>query len=658
MRRLQAAPVAGRRMMYQRKTVRLCTLALLLSLPVLAQYLPVAANLTVEGIPPIPLSLYERLEQYREFRSASLLDWHPTRREILISTRFGDVPQVHHVAMPAGARTQLTFFSDRVTGASYQPADGSFVLFSKDTGGGEFYQLHRFDPAGGRYTLLTDGKSRNTAVTWVRDGSRIAWASTQRNGRDTDIWIMDPRDRASARLLVEVSGGGWEPVEWSPDGRRLLIAETKSVNESSLFLVDPASGAKEPVTPPEPPAYYGSAAFAGDGKGIYLITDRDSNFRRLAYLNLASRQLRFLRPDLRRDIARMAITKDGRRLAYVVNEDGAEVLHVLDTATEKELSLPKLPYGVIGGLRWHNNGRDLGFTFASARSPSDVYSIDVEAGTLTRWTFSETGGLNAAEFSEPELIRWKSFDGLTITGFLYLPPKRFAGPRPVILNIHGGPEGQSQPTFLGRNNYYLNELGIALIYPNVRGSTGFGKKFVNLDNGYKREDSVRDIGALLDWIAGDPRLDSKRILVTGGSYGGYMTLAVMTHYSDRLCCGVDVVGISNFVTFLERTEAYRRDLRRAEYGDERDPKMREFLLSISPANNARKITKPLFVVQGKNDPRVPASESQQMVAAIRANGGTVWFLMADDEGHGFANKKNQDFQFAATVLFVERYLLK
>jgi dipeptidyl aminopeptidase/acylaminoacyl peptidase len=309
-------------------------------------------------------------------------------------------------------------------------------------------------------------------------------------------------------------------------------------------------------------------------------------------------------------------------------------------------------------LRWHNNGRDLGFTFSSARSPSDVYSIDVEAGTLTRWTFSETGGLNAAEFSEPELIRWKSFDGLTITGFLYLPPKRFPGPRPVIVNIHGGPEGQSQPAFLGRNNYYLNELGIALIYPNVRGSTGFGKEFVNLDNGYKREDSVRDIGALLDWIAADPRLDSKRILVTGGSYGGYMTLAVMTHYSDRLCCGVDVVGISNFVSFLERTEAYRRDLRRAEYGDERDPKMREFLLSISPANNARKITKPLFVVQGKNDPRVPASESQQMVAAIRANGGTVWFLMADDEGHGFAKKKNQDFQFAATVVFLERYLLK
>jgi dipeptidyl aminopeptidase/acylaminoacyl peptidase len=469
---------------------------------------------------------------------------------------------------------------------------------------------------------------------------------------------MDPRDPATARLLVEVSGGGWQPVDWSPDGRRLLIGEGKSVNESALYLVDPSSGAKERITDPEPVAYYGSAEFAADGKGLYLITDRDSNFRRLAYLDLDTRKLRFLRPDLRRDVTQTALSRNGRRLAYVVNEDGAERLHVLDTGSGQELPLPKLPYGVIGGLRWHNNNRDLGFTFASARSPSDVYSIDVEAGTLTRWTYSETGGLNAGEFSEPELIRWKSFDGLTISGFLYMPPQRFQGPRPVIINIHGGPEGQAQPTFLGRNNYYLNELGIALIYPNVRGSTGFGKEFVNLDNGFRREDSVKDIGALLDWIAGEPRLDHKRILVTGGSYGGYMTLAVMTHYNDRLCCGVDVVGISNFVTFLERTESYRRDLRRVEYGDERDPKMREFLLSISPANHAHKITKPLFIVQGKNDPRVPASESQQMAAAIRRNGGTVWFLMADDEGHGFAKKKNQDFQFAATVLFVEQYLLR
>lgn len=640
------------------RILSLVVLAALLPLLGFAQNLPVPGNLTVEGIPAIPMSLYERLGQYGEFRTASLLDWHPVNREMLIGTRFADVPQIHRVTMPAGARTQLTFSPERAIGGQYHPVTGESFLFSKDVGGGEFYQIYRFDGKTGRSTLLTDGKSRNTSEIWSRDGSRFAYASTKRNGQDTDIYVMNPANPASARLLVEVQGGGWVPVDWSPDGKRLLVVEWKSVNESALFLVDPDTGAKERITPTDSPSYYSVAEFAADGKSLYVITDRESDFLRLARLDLASRKLAFLRPGVQRDLSTLAVSKDGRRLAYVVNEDGAEVLYVMDTASGKDLPLPKLPYGTIGGLRWHHNNRDLGLSLSSARSPSDVFSIDVDKATLTRWTTSETGGLNAAEFSEPELIRWKSFDGLMISGFLYAPPARFAGPRPVIINIHGGPEGQTQPSFLGRNNYYLNELGAAIIFPNVRGSTGFGKKFVNLDNGFKREDSVKDIGALLDWIAARPGLDSKHVMVTGGSYGGYMTLASMTHYNDRLACGVDVVGISNYVTFLERTEAYRRDLRRVEYGDERDSKMREFLTAVSPATNARKITKPMMIVQGKNDPRVNVKESEQMVAAIRSNGGKVWYLMADDEGHGFAKKKNQDFQFAATVLFVNEHLLK
>ncbi|MEO7650477.1 MAG: prolyl oligopeptidase family serine peptidase, partial [Bryobacteraceae bacterium] len=247
--------------------------------------------------------------------------------------------------------------------------------------------------------------------------------------------------------------------------------------------------------------------------------------------------------------------------------------------------------------------------------------------------------------------------GRAISGFLYVPSKRFDGPRPVIINIHGGPAAQSRPGFLARDNYYLNELGVALIYPNVRGSTGYGKTYLDLDDGAKREDSVKDIGALLDWIAARKDLDAARVMVTGGSYGGYMTLASLVHYNARLRCGVDVVGISNWVTFLERTESYRRDSRRREYGDERKPEMRELLLRISPANHADQISKPLFIVTGRNDPRVPASEGEQMAAAIRAKGGIAWHLIAEDEGHGFAKKKNQDFQFASTVLFIQRYLL-
>jgi len=261
-------------------------------------------------------------------------------------------------------------------------------------------------------------------------------------------------------------------------------------------------------------------------------------------------------------------------------------------------------------------------------------------------------------FPEAELVRWKSFDGKMISGFLYKPPAKFTGKRPVLVVIHGGPEGQSQPTFLGRSNYYLNELGIALIYPNVRGSTGYGKTFSLLDNGFKRADTYKDIDALFDWIATRPELDTDHIAATGGSYGGHMTLAVATFYSDRIRCSVDIVGPSNLVTLLEHTEAYRRDLRRLEYGDERDPKMRTYLQRISTMNNLEKIKKPMFVIAGRNDPRVPVSESQQIFDALKKQGTPAWFLMAKDEGHGFRKKPNQDYQFYATVQFLQEYLLK
>lgn len=618
---------------------------------------PVPSNLKAEGIPPIPASLMEKLNRYSEARTAFLLDWHPVRREILISTRFGEVPQIHRVAMPGGARTQLTFFPDRVGGGRFDPRGGEAILFSKDVGGAEFFQIFRQDLKTGDIALLTDGKSRNTGLVWSPSGRRIVYSSTRRNGKDTDLYVADPSDPASTRLLLEVEGGGWSAVDWSPDETRLTVVEFRSVNDTSLYLVDAATGNKELLTPPGEKAAYTGGYFDKDGKGIYLATDRDAEFLRLAYMDLATRKIEVLRGDLDWDVDDIALSRDGRRLAYTVNEEGISKLHVMDTATRKHLALPAVPVGVIGGLRWHDNSRELGFTLSSARSPADVYSLDVETGKFERWTFSETGGLNPESFSEPELIRWKSFDGRMISGFLYRPPAKFQGPRPVIIKIHGGPEAQYRPGFLGADNYFLNELGVAIIQPNVRGSAGYGKTFLQLDNGMKREDAVKDIGALLDWIRARPDLDKDRIMVTGGSYGGYMTLAVMTHYSDRVRCGLDVVGISNFVTFLERTEAYRRDLRRAEYGDERDPKMREFLLKISPLTNAHRITRPMFIVQGKNDPRVPASESEQMVAAIRNNRVPVWYLLAEDEGHGFTKKKNRDIQLAATVLFVEQHLL-
>jgi prolyl oligopeptidase PreP (S9A serine peptidase family) len=601
----------------------------------------------------------QELSRYGEFRGASLLDWHPVKHEILINTRFGDVGHLHRVGMPMGARTQITFGPERVAGGVFEPTKGEYLVYGQDSGGGEFFQLFRLDLKTRKPTLLTDGKSRNIGGLFSRDGQWICYCSTLRNGTDTDIWIMDPLKPEGARMALQVQGGGWHALAWSPDGKSLLVENGIRATETELFRLDVASGKKERLSLHGKVAAYANATFSVDGKGVFLTTDLDSEFQRLAYLDLATRKFRFLKPSLKWDVSELALSRDGKSLAYQVNEDGLSVLRVMNTLSGKDLPLPKLPKGGVFGMSWHHNSQDLAFTINGAQSPSDVYSIHLPTQKLSRWTQSETGYADASSFSDPELVRLKSFDGLGISGFLYRPSiTRFPGPRPVIINIHGGPEGQFKPMYLGQNNYLINELGCAILFPNVRGSDGYGKTFLDLDNGFKREDSVKDIGAFLDWVSKQPSLDKSRVMVTGGSYGGYMTLACMTNFNDRFRCGLDVVGISNFVTFLENTQGYRRDLRRVEYGDEREPKMREFLIHISPTTNASKITKPMFIVQGKNDPRVPFTEATQMVEVIRKNHGPVWYLEAADEGHGFAKKANRDIQFAATVLFVKEYLIK
>jgi dipeptidyl aminopeptidase/acylaminoacyl peptidase len=617
-------------------------------------------NLIVEGIPKIPASLADTVDRYSNFRGASLDSWDPAKREMLISTRFADTSQIHLVKMPGGARTQITFYADRVAGAQYSPTRDESFVFSKDVGGGEFFQLYRYDIATGDATLLTDGKSRNTDPIWSHAGDKMVYASTRRTGNDLDLYVVNPADPKSDHLLAQLQGGGWSALDWSPDGQKILANEGISANESYVWLVDAASGEKTLLTPKggDVKIAYNGGRFSKDGKGIYVTSDKDSEFLRLTYIDLATKQHTYLTSNIPWDVDEFDLSNDGRTIAFVTNEDGLGVLHLLDTKTRREKPVPSLPKGLVSGISWHKNNRDLGFSISSAQTSSDVYSLDVQSGKVERWTFSETGGLNTAGFPEPELIHWKSWDARAISGFLYRPPAKYTGKRPVIINIHGGPEGQFRPGFVGRWNYYLNELGVAMIAPNVRGSTGYGKTFLALDNGFLREGSYQDINTLLDWIQTQPDLDSSRVMITGGSYGGFMTLAVATNYNDRICCSVDVVGPSNLVTFLEHTSGYRQDLRRVEYGDERDPKMRAFLERIAPANKARNITKPLFVIAGKNDPRVPVSESQQMVNIVRQNGTPVWWLMAKDEGHGFAKKKNQDYQFDATVMFVKEYLLK
>jgi dipeptidyl aminopeptidase/acylaminoacyl peptidase len=645
------------------KLAMACAVGLLAGAPLAAAQeaaLSPPESIVADGLPKVPAALVETAGRYGAYRSATLADWNPAKREMLVATRFGDTPQLHLVSAPGGARRQLTFFADAVSNGRFHPNGGDYIVFMKDTGGGEWYQLYRYDLKTGDVALLTDGKSRNLMGPWSSKGDELAYMSTRRTGKDTDLWIMNPADAKTDHLLVKLEGGGWEPLDWSPDDKKILLKEELSINESYLWLADTATGEKTALTPRggKEKVSYGDAAFSKDGRGVYLTTDRDSEFHRLAYLDFASQQPKYLTTQIPWDVEAFSLSHDGKRIAFVTNQAGASVLHVRSRGSESDAGLPKLPAGVIGALRWQHDGRELGFSIVNARGPGDVYSIDVPSGKLARWTSSETA-VETEAFPEAELVTWKSFDGKEISGFLYRPPAaRFPGKRPVLVVIHGGPEGQSQPIFLGRGNYYLNELGVALVYPNVRGSTGYGKTFSLLDNGSKREDTYRDINALFDWIGGQNDLDAGRVCVTGGSYGGHMTLAVATFYSDRIRCSVDIVGMSNLVTFLEHTEAYRRDLRRVEYGDERDPKMREYLEKIAPMNHVDRIKKPMLVIAGKNDPRVPVSESMQIVAALKKAGTPVWFLMATDEGHGFRKKVNQDFQFYATIEFLKEYLLK
>lgn len=615
----------------------------------------------LEDAPEVPERVVDALNRYQNVRSASLVDW-AEDGGIFVGTRFGDVGQIHRVDVPGGARRQLTFFDEPANGIDRRPG-GSEVLFSMDEGGSEFYQLWLLDPATGETRRLTDGESRNSGAEWSRDGSRIAWTSTRRDGRSNDVWAMEVADTASARLVFEAPDGTyWGPADWSADGERLLIANYVSITDSRVWLLDLATGESRRLAGgEEPAAWLGVApAFDPEGDGVFLATDAEGEFRTLVHLDLASGEITPITGDIEWNVDDFAIAPDGSRAAFVVNEDGIDRLYLMDPATFEHARVEAIPTGLMGGLEFSEEGSRLAMTLNTATTPSDAFVLELgeaptAAGELVRWTHSEVGGLDTDRFVRPELVHYESFDGREIPAFVYRPDGE--GPHPVIVYVHGGPESQFRPGFSSTFQLWADVLGAAVVAPNVRGSSGYGKTYVALDNGRNREDSVRDVGALLDWVAGQPDLDADRVAVYGGSYGGYMVLASLVHFGDRLRAGVDYVGISNFVTFLENTQDYRRDLRRPEYGDERDPEMREFLETISPANRASEITSALFVVQGANDPRVPASESEQIVREVRERGRPVWYMLAENEGHGFAKKPNRDLLAQLVVLFFEEHLL-
>jgi len=632
------------------------------------------ANLVVQGIPPVPQSLADAIGRYNDFRGHGFADWHPTQREMLVSHRKAgaNTAQIFRVTTPLSEGQQLTDGVDPVARATYEPRHGNYIVFERATGGNEVAQIYRLplNAASAQPVLLTNPDERHSINTWLRKSGRLIYSSVPidrtaqggtRSKITTTLWLMDPEKPEGRRKLAELDGGGWAASRPSPDERLVSLTRYLSANESQIWMMDLDSGVAKQVAPAvgsqEAKATYSPAGWSADGRSLWIASDRAGEFRELMKLDLASGRIDRVSSHIPWDVSGVTLTEDGARLAAQFNVDGRDELRFFDAATAKEVPAPAaLPNGNVGGASFHRSRGELAFSISNAQGPSQIYSMGAD-GKIEQWTRA-SGAVDTSGFSEQKIVRWKSFDGTTISGLLTAPPKKFTGKRPVLISIHGGPESQATFGFLGRSAYYVQELGMALIQPNVRGSSGYGKSFLAMDNGFKREDSVKDIGALLDWIATQPDLDASRVLVTGGSYGGYMTLAVATNYADRIAGAIDVVGISHFVTFLNNTESYRRDLRRVEYGDERDPAMRAHLEKISPLTNAARIKKPLFVIQGKNDPRVPYTEAEQIVETVRKGGTPVWYLRAENEGHGFQKKDNQDFQFYSTVLFMQQTVLK
>ena len=612
-------------------------------------------QLVLENIPEPPPGLVESLRSYENVRAANFEDW-LADGSMLISTRFGQTVQLHHVGYPGGAREQITFYDEPIADALARPGTADRFLFRRDTGGAEYFQIYLATLAGAA-ELVTAPGTRNLAPVFSQDGAFVAWSTVEKGKADYDIWVMRVDEPASRRQAYH-GDGEVVPEAFSPDGKTLVLTRLISAASQKLYLLDIATGATRELNPSAEEIAYGRVQFTPDGAALVLTSNEGGEFSRLIRYDLATGQSHPLGDSTEWDVERTELSPDGDTLAHAVDVEGRSEVYLRRLAGGPAERVLGLPTGVVHALKFSPDSKRLAIGLESAAAPADVWSFEPQTGQLDRWTRSETGGLDPAGFVEPSLIRFTSFDKRSIPGFLYEPKAvhTATGRLPVIISIHGGPEAQERPGFRPVYQYWVKELGAAVITPNIRGSAGYGRSYLALDNGLKRQDAVGDVGALLDWIAARPELDPTYVVVSGASYGGFMTLSVFARYGDQLAGAYDVVGMSNLVSFLERTEAYRQDLRRVEYGDERDPAMRKFMEETAPLNNTEKMTKPLFVVAGRNDPRVPYTEAEQLVAKVRAQGGEVWYMLAKDEGHGYRKKPNRDAQRVAETQWLRKVL--
>ena len=610
----------------------------------------VDGTLVYDGIPALDTALASQVRSYEESRQATFLDWLHDG-SMLIATRFGTESQVHRVASPLGAREQLTFGDGSVIEAR-APSTGTGFVFVRQSEG--YSQLFEY-PGAGAARQLTQGNYVHGSPVWSHDGKRVAFFGDDRTGVNDDIYIVNIP--AGTRPQLAVAGSGtWRPLDWSQDDSKLLLLNTESLQKSALYVADASTGALTPVAIPE--SRITDAEFAPDGVGFYLISDAQSDFEQLLYYNPITHNTRRVSADVPWDVEAFAVSAGGHYVAYVINDDGQSQLSVLDTLRNLEFKPPGLQDGRIDNLRFDDAGQRLAVTFESARSPADVYVYDVAQSSVQRWTHSEIGPLDAASLATAQLVHYPTWDRLglsrrTLSAYVYLP--RGPSPCPVLIALPGGQElhSQSRPGWNSFIQFAVNGLGYAVIAPNVRGSSGYGKAFRALDGGKLRDDAVRDVGALLVWIGLQPGLDSHRVAVMGHAYGGFLALASLAAYGDHLQGAIDVAGIANLVDFVGHSPAAERAQRVAEFGNVEDTEMRAFLDRISPLDNVGLIHRPVLIVQGLDAPGFRAADSQQLVWRLRSEGNRAWYLSATDAGNDFTTPVDRQAYLETAAQFLE-----
>jgi len=614
-------------------------------------------DLEMEGIPPIPKSLANDVRRYTYIYGLPLAGWAPDKREIWIKG-ISQFSYISSIGSPGEKPKTIKHILGLGIYDIYIQPQGNYLIYNQDKDGTEKYQMHLFNLQNGKSNLLSDSNTRDTEFVWSNNGEQVVYSSTA-GSKGVSLYLISPLKPESKRLLVESGDNYLKAYDWSSDDKLVVYCEFMSVDASKLWVINIETGVKTLLSEQSSnEVYYSTPQFSKDGKGVYVRTNRRSEVTRIAYINLGTRRYEFLNMDGEWDVEEFQVSPNGKSIAILVNEDGVSRLYLYDIEVKRKRGIPGLPLGVISGLAWNRTSTDCAFNFKSSNAPNDIYSVAAITGAVERWFQSYSNGMDLDQFPKPELIRWKSFDGRTISGFIYRPSRQYSGKRPVIIDLHGDISGQFRPGYIYADNYLVNDLGVVKIYPNYRGSRGYGKTFVNLDNGFHREDAIKDIGALLDWIKSRPDLDPEKVMVRGASYGGFMALSVTLQYNNKICASIVESGISEWISVINNLDVNFRDLWRAEYGDERDPKARDYLQRISPIYSITKNQKPMFLIHGSKDSHVPIQQAEAILSAMKGTQVHIWHLFGKNEGHGFSNFTNWEIKMLAIILFTQEYLIK